>query len=104
MFRSHAHFEPTLRSIAPIVFWALAGSHLYVVARWLVDAIVERALWRGSDEDVRAEGLRGALIPQRSKTGSADAEKQRDDELEGGGFWDGAVAGIDCIRRNLKTE
>lgn len=99
MFNHPIHYEPTLASIAPLFFSALAGSHAFTAARWAVDAVVERVFWRGSDEDIKSESLKADMIPTASQR-----SEEKDEEREDFGFWDGASQGVALIRENVKTE
>lgn len=70
-----------------------------MAARWAVDAVVERVLWRGSDEDIKSESLRAEMIPSASLR-----SEEKDEEREDFGFWDGASQGVSLIRDNVKAE
>jgi anoctamin-10 len=78
---------------------ALTASHGYILFRAVVRHILERALWKGSEEEKIVEGASGR--------GSEDVVDKVTVTVDGaskdqGGFW--VDNGVDEIRRTGKTE
>jgi anoctamin-10 len=46
-----------LPTLIPLGLVALAASHGWFVLRWIVDAVAERTLWRGSPEEVEVQRM-----------------------------------------------
>ncbi|KAB5593947.1 hypothetical protein CTheo_2673 [Ceratobasidium theobromae] len=69
---SHAT-RTLLTAVLPAVLTALAASHIFFVVRALVKHLVERAVWRGSEEH-RALGRAERQIKRKYLTGSGGAD------------------------------
>jgi len=99
--------SPTLQTIlptlVPLAAVALAASHGFIVLRWIIETVVERVLWRGSEEEREVQRMR-----ERSSKAVKDeldnvGKRQYKDEL-GGGFWNGGEEGARAIGRVAKTD
>ena len=106
--------------LLPTLVVALCSSHAYRLARLIVQHILERALWKGSEmanreeeaeravkgwylrslgvEDVEAETKRLGEITPISRTASEETRNSPGDSI---GFWD-RDEGLDEIRKALK--
>ena len=94
--------ETILPTLIPLVAVALTASHGFIVVRWIVEFVVERAIWRGSPEEVEVQKMRARSTDQTAdaleKLGTRRYEEQSD------GFWNGGEEGAREIGRVGKAE
>lgn len=114
--------SPTLRAIlptlVPVLTVAFAASHGHIILRWIVDAVAERLLWRGSPEEQEVQKMRARTGPaarqlqtsQSHQNSAANAgadgkgKGKADVTALRGGFWNGGEEGAREIGRIGKTE
>lgn len=94
--------ETILPTLIPLVAIALTASHGFIVVRWIVEAVVERVIWRGSPEEVEVEKMRARNTDQTTD-GLEKLGTKRYDDLRGG-FWNGGEEGAREIGRVGKAE
>ena len=89
----------------------MAASHGYIVLRWIVDAVAERILWRGSAEEAEVQRLteRGSRdVHERIKqlSGGSGVRKvyQREEKGVFGHFWNGGEEGARAVGSVGKAE
>lgn len=101
--------SPTIRTIlptlVPLALVALAASHGFIILRWIVEAAVERFVWRGSKEEIEVQKLR-AKSDQGLKEKLRSLSEGKRSSVEGlrGGFWNGGEEGGREIGRAVKVE
>jgi len=97
-------WQMILPTLIPLAAVALAASHGFIVLRWLVEAIAERVLWRGSEEELEINRLRannhGAVDQELGQV----SKRQYDPSKLRGGFWNGGEEGAREIGRVVKAE
>jgi hypothetical protein len=93
-----------LPTLIPLALLALAASHGYIILRWAVEAIAERVLWRGSQEEVEVQKMmakgQGGVEARLRELG----ERKYGSEGLRGGFWNGGEEGGREIGRVGKAE
>ncbi|QRV88634.1 hypothetical protein RhiJN_16652 [Ceratobasidium sp. AG-Ba] len=103
-----------LTAVLPALLTALAASHLFFVARAIIRHIVERAIWKGSEEYIAlgkaerevkrkylAEGGAKGLVPGVASQGVTTNAIENGGE---GDFWSGADEGEGVLTRLIKAE
>ncbi|WVQ82899.1 hypothetical protein IAT38_005035 [Cryptococcus sp. DSM 104549] len=108
-YQATASIRGMLPSLVPLALVALAASHGFIVLRWVVEGVVERVWWRGSEEERQlgrlragaagggtAAGGQSRVREKRYSVGSVDALR--------GGFWNGGEEGAREIGRVIKAE
>jgi hypothetical protein len=98
-----------LPTLIPLGLVALAASHGWFVLRWIVDAVAERTLWRGSPEEVEVQRMTASSskrVEQKLEKldGLAKRVAAKSEEKTGGGFWNGGEEGAREIARVGKAE
>lgn len=93
--------ETILPTLIPLVAIALAASHGFIIIRWLIEAVIERTIWRGSAEEIEVQKMRARSTDQTAdeleKLGSKRYQER-------GGFWNGGNEGAREIGRAGKAE
>lgn len=98
-----------LPTLIPLGLVALAASHGWFVLRWIVDAVAERTLWRGSPEEVEVQRMTASSskrVEQKLEKldGLAKKVAAKSEETTGGVFWNGGEEGAREIARVGKAE
>ena len=100
--------SPNLRAIlptlVPVALIALAASHGFIILRWLVDAIAERVLWRGSPEEVEVQKVQARSSAATAKKLEELSQKRYSADGLTAGFWNGGEEGAREIGRVTKAE
>ena len=101
--------SPTIRTIlptlVPLALVALAASHGFIILRWIVEAAVERFVWRGSKEEIEVQKLRAKSDQGlKEKLRSLSEGKRSGGDGLRGGFWNGGEEGGREIGRVVKVE
>lgn len=100
--------SPTLQTVLPtlipLVAVALTASHGFIIIRYVVEAVAERLLWRGSREEMQIQNMRA----QTNKV-VTEGLAQLDKRTYGAGgppgnFWNGGEEGAREIGRIAKNE
>jgi len=104
-YSSSPTIQTVLPTLVPLALVALAASHGFIVLRWVVEACVERLVWRGSEEEREVEKLR-AKSNEGVKRELSELSKREGKRVEGlrGGFWNGGEEGAREIGRAIKVE
>ncbi|RSH83969.1 hypothetical protein EHS25_005213 [Saitozyma podzolica] len=98
-----------LPTLIPLGLVALAASHGWFVLRWIVDAVAERTLWRGSPEEVEVQRMTASSskrVEQKLEKLDELAKKvaAKSEEKTVGGFWNGGEEGAREIARVGKAD
>lgn len=96
--------QTLLPTLIPLALVALAASHGFIVLRWIVEASVEKLLWRGSVEELEVQKLQAKTDATVQQSLDTLAKRQYDSKSLRGGFWNGGQEGAREIGRSLKAE
>lgn len=127
-YHSSSSLSEWYPQLATLGLWALGASHGYIVLKWVVEGIVERVWWRGSEEEREVQRMRaGSGSPSTSRLGDSPSKsisaQNPEPEFRHGGetdqndgldkmlgketvcaFWNGGEDGAKEIARILKVE
>lgn len=100
----HPTLQAILPTLIPLAALALAASHGFIVLRWVVEAVAERLLWRGSEEELEVQKLSAQNNQQLHEQLAAIDRKEYKDISESSGFWNGGEEGARAISSVGKSE
>ncbi|KIR69262.1 hypothetical protein I314_00368 [Cryptococcus bacillisporus CA1873] len=127
-YHSSSSLSEWYPQLATLGLWALGASHGYIVLKWVVEGIVERVWWRGSEEEREVQRMRaGSGSPSTSRLGDSPSKsisaQNPEPEFRHGGetdqndgldkmlgkepvsaFWNGGEDGAKEIARIIKVE
>lgn len=127
-YHSSSSLQEWYPQLATLGLWALGASHGYIVLKWVVEGIVERVWWRGSEEEREVQRMRaGSSSPSTSGVVNSPSKsisaRTPEPEFRYGGetdqngglgkilgkepvstFWNGGEEGAKEIARIIKAE
>jgi anoctamin-10 len=103
-YSSSPALRTLLPTLIPLAMIALAASHGFIILRWIVEALSERTLWRGSPEEIEVQKIRARNDADVRGELEKLGKRQYGNEALRGGFWNGGEEGARAIGQVLKAE